>query len=134
MWLRWILPLFCGAVAVGFWLVPATSSLAANDGYARHGDYYGRYGYKDYGLGARYYGDYDRDLVYRPRFHESPVPPPPDFGPALPYFPHDLRYSGAQWYLFSRRYKAFPKWSGYNDTYPRGTGTEVFFIRPDNYY
>lgn len=88
-------------------------------------------------------GGYDDEgILYRPYLQATPqpspvspsafTPPPPDFGPCCPFFPHDFRVSGAKWYLFSPTFKAFPVWSGYNDTYPRGTGTEFFFSRPES--
>lgn len=124
MWRNWRLAILGGAMALGLLLTAGESASAQN-----------LYGYNEYGLGNDYYyGFSTRDLQYRQSFRTSPVPPPPDFGPARPYFPHDVRVAGSNWYLFSPRYKAFPGWSGYNDTYPRGTGTEFFYIRPDYYF
>ena len=125
MWRVWRTIIVGGVMAVGLLLVARTPARAED-----------LYGYRNYGLGNDYYGGqyYDRDLQYRPQFRTSPKPPPPDFGPSQPYFPHDFRVSGSKWYLFSPRFKAFPMWSGYNDTYPRGTGTEFFYIRPESYY
>lgn len=123
MWRSWSLTIFSGVMAANLLLTAGTSAVAEN-----------LFGYIDYGLGDHYYGFNQRDLQYRPKFRASPTPPPPDFGPCCPYFPHDVRVSGSQWHLFSPRFKAFPGWSGYNDTYRRGTGTESFFIRSDYYF
>lgn len=124
MWRSKSLAILGWAIAASLVLAADTSASAEN-----------LYGYNDYGVGDDYYyGFNNRDLEYRPKFPVSPTPPRPDFGPARPYFPHDVRVSGSQWHLFAPRYKAFPGWSGYNDTYPRGTGTEVFYIRPGYYF
>jgi hypothetical protein len=93
-------------------------------------------------MAQQYYDDPDlqyRNLPPRPEAPAPPAPPappptPPGVGPACRDFPHDFRVSGAKWHLFSPTYKAFPVWSGYNDTYPRGTGSEYFFIRPGNVF
>ncbi len=121
MW-RWSMALLIGMIAMSL-LLTADSSTFGGD----------LYGYNDYGFSNYYYGFNARDLQYRPQIRVQ-SPPPPNFGPASPYFPHDVRVSGSKWYLFSPRFKAFPGWSGYNDTYPRGTGTESFYIRPDYYF
>lgn len=122
MWRSWSMALLIGMIAMSLLLTAGTSTFGGD-----------LYGYNDYGFSTYYYGFDSRDLQYRPQIR-VPSTPPPNFGPACPYFPHDVRVSGSKWYLFSPRFKAFPRWSGYNDTYPRGTGTESFYIRPDYYF